>query len=86
MADQAAMGYVLLPKDIRQIDVAMASWSDEEVAAAIETARHVVRAIRLENFEPPVSPPPRTFPEFAAICQEGRLAAALIECRQRGGS
>lgn len=75
-------GYILLPKDINKINFEMAAWSDEELAAAIETAREVVRGIRLQKFEPPVMPPPKTFPEFAAICQEGRLAAALLDAME----
>jgi hypothetical protein len=75
-------GYILLPKDISKIGFEMAEWSDDELAAAIETAREVVRGIRRQKFEPPMSPPPKSFPEFAAICQEGRLAAALLDAME----
>ncbi len=68
------LGYVLLPKDTAAAKFELAEWTDAELAEADETARWIVRQIRAEVFTP-ADLPPSTFPEFAAICQEGRLAA-----------
>ncbi len=68
------LGYVLLPKDTAAAKFELAEWTDVELAEADEAARWIVRQIRAEVFTP-ADPPPSTFPEFAAICQEGRLAA-----------
>jgi RecB family exonuclease len=64
------LGYVVLPKDVTQVDFCLAEWTDDQLAEADEVAREVVRNIRAERFWPPVDPPPDFFEEFAAICQD----------------
>ncbi len=65
------LGYVLLPKDITNVDFCLAEWTADDLAAADEVARNVVRDIRAELFWPPTDPPPDFSEEFASICQDG---------------
>jgi ATP-dependent helicase/DNAse subunit B len=69
------LGYVLLPKDVRQTRFCLAEWNDAELQEADETARGVVRGVWRGDF-PRKTPPPANFEEFAAICQDGRFGAA----------
>jgi hypothetical protein len=45
------LGYILLCGDPEEICFAEADWSDAELAQALDTARAVVRAVRLNRFE-----------------------------------
>jgi RecB family exonuclease len=65
------LGYVLLPKDVSKVDFCLADWSEEDLAAADEVARGVVRDIRAGRFWPPTDPPPDFSEEYAPICQDG---------------
>jgi hypothetical protein len=67
------LGYILLPKDIAATGFVLADWNDEQLAAADEFARQVVRNIRLQKFFPPADPPPQFGAEFGPICQDGVL-------------
>jgi RecB family exonuclease len=67
------LGYVLLPKDPGDTQFALASWSDDELDAADEVARDVIRRIRAEEFWPPAALPPAFSEEFGAICQDRAL-------------
>ncbi|HKD35184.1 MAG TPA: PD-(D/E)XK nuclease family protein, partial [Pirellulales bacterium] len=69
------LGYVLLPKDVRETGFCLADWTEEQLQAADEAARGVVRGVWRGDFQPK-SPPPAGFEEFAAICQDGRFGAA----------
>jgi RecB family exonuclease len=71
------LGYILLPRDIRRAGGQLAGWSPVDLAEADRVAEHVVRQIRREAFWPR-SPEP-TGDEFAAICQEQLLGAAVEE-------
>jgi hypothetical protein len=71
----AKLGYVLLPKDVREVGFSLADWTEAELQAADEAARNVVRGVWRGDFKP-TSPPPAGFEEFAAICQDGRFGAA----------
>lgn len=64
------MGYVVLPKDTRATQFLLANWRTEDLDAADEIARDVVRRIRREEFWPPASQPPAFSEDFAAICQD----------------
>jgi RecB family exonuclease len=65
------LGYVLLPKDVDKVEFRMAQWTDDQLAAADEVARQVVKHIWAEDFWPPIDPAPDFSEEFAAICQDG---------------
>jgi RecB family exonuclease len=65
------LGYVLLPKDVDKVEFCMAQWTDDQLAAADEVARQVVKHIWAEDFWPPIDPAPDFSEEFAAICQDG---------------
>ena len=64
------LGYVLLPKDTGKVQFCDAEWTADELAAADDVARDVVRKVRAEKFWPPVQPPPDFSEDFSAICQD----------------
>jgi hypothetical protein len=69
------LGYILLPKDVQQIGLALAEWGASELAEADEVARHVIRQIRAGVFEPLASPPPAFGEDYAPITQDHRLGS-----------
>ncbi len=73
------LGYVLLPKDVDKVEFCMAQWTNDQLAAADEIARQVVRDIRKELFWPPTDPPPDFSEEFAAVCQDGVFEKRLSD-------
>ena len=64
------LGYLLLPKDLRSINVAFAEWDEQALEEADEVARDVVRAIREQHFWPPADPPPDFSEDLSPICQD----------------
>jgi len=70
IAGPVQLGYVLLPKDVEKVSFCMAEWTDQDLAAADEIARQVVRDIRQKKFWPPADPPPDFSEDLAAICQD----------------
>lgn len=71
------MGYILLAKNLDNIDFFSASWSAEELNSADETARSIIRQIRQSQFWPPAEKPPLYSEEFAAICQDTVFERAM---------
>lgn len=67
------LGYILLPKDVQEIGLALAEWTPAELAEADEVARRVIRQIRAGVFEPLTLPPPAFSEDFAVITQDHRL-------------
>lgn len=67
------LGYILLPKDVQQVGLAQAEWTEGELDGADEVARHVIRQIRAGVFEPLTSPPPDFSEDLAPITQDHRL-------------
>jgi hypothetical protein len=65
------LGYIVLPKDVAQVDFCLAEWTSDDLSAADDVAEDVIRKIRAQHFWPPVEPPPDFFEEYAAICQDG---------------
>lgn len=83
----AHVGYGLLPKQADDAHIAVAAWTDAELAEAIETARDVVRSIRAGQFGPLADRPP-AFDQFERICQSrvlGRVNPALVADADDGG-
>ncbi|MEX2176056.1 MAG: PD-(D/E)XK nuclease family protein [Pirellulaceae bacterium] len=66
------LGYIRIPKELRKIGEAIATWSDAELRSADEVARHVVRSVRAGVFWPPTCPPPAFCEDLAAITQDRR--------------
>lgn len=64
------VGYVLLPKDLSNVQFALAEWTREELESADEAARDVVRAIRARRFWPPNPDARKQMPDYRRICQE----------------
>ena len=69
--DDVRLGYIALPKDTARTNFLLAEWTAEELAAADEAAREVIRSVRAGVFWPPVGEPPAFSEEFAAICMDG---------------
>ena len=72
-----ALGYILLPKDVRAIREAMAAWTDDDLARADEAAREVLDKIRAGQFWPPTLPPPAFSEDFAILTQDNALGGWL---------
>ena len=66
--DSVQLGYIVLPKDSGGVEFRVAEWTAEELEAADEVARDVIRGIRQQTFWPPADPPPDYSDAWAAIC------------------
>ncbi|MBW3599412.1 MAG: hypothetical protein KY475_19345, partial [Planctomycetes bacterium] len=64
------LGYLLVPKDVGNIGLAEAEWSETQLQDALETAREVARRVRRQEFWPPAVEPPPFSDDFAGICQD----------------
>ena len=60
------LGYILLSKDLSAVKDEIANWTAEDLKAADERAKEVIRGIRAGVFWPPATTVP--FDDFAAIC------------------
>ena len=65
------LGYIVLPKDTKQVGEVEAGWSEQDLAEADEVAREIIVAVCKEQFWPPRSDLTTWFDDFATICQEG---------------
>lgn len=74
---EISLGYILLPKSLESIGDSLATWSEEELAQAEETAREVIRGIRASRYWPP-SEPPAYADDFTGLCQDRRLGGRLL--------
>ncbi len=72
------LGYIILPSDTNQMQAAMASWTDDELRSADETAREVGRRILDGDFWQELDEPPGTLQEFGAVCQDGVLGREVV--------
>jgi RecB family exonuclease len=73
------LGYIVLPLDLKSVDLLLAEWDEPLLASADEKARDIVRAIRAEKFWPPTTPAPDFFDDVAVICQDRRMGGWLAE-------
>lgn len=64
------MGYILLPKKLDDVGFHLATWTDEQLATADETAKDIIRKIREGVYFPKNPRPPQYSEAFAAICQD----------------
>jgi len=65
------LGYILLPKSVEDTGFRIADWTDEELAAADEAARQVIREIRQGVFWPPEPAANPAWDDFGWLCYEG---------------
>jgi ATP-dependent helicase/DNAse subunit B len=68
--DQIGLGYILLPNNTSNVKFDPASWTPEQLHAADEQARMVMRSIRAQVFWPPAIDPPQFSEATSAICQD----------------
>lgn len=69
--EKVGLGYVLLPKNSANVGLALAEWSEEDLAAADKIAVNVARNVRQQEFWPPTEPPPPYSEDLAYICMDG---------------
>ncbi|APZ93171.1 PD-(D/E)XK nuclease family protein [Fuerstiella marisgermanici] len=72
------LGYIVLPKDTKEVKSLMADWTDEELKDADAKAIEVATKILDEQFWPPADVNPMFFQEFAAICQDNVFDREVI--------
>jgi hypothetical protein len=80
------LGYILLPKELSAIGLALADWDAGELAAADAEAVRVIRALREQKFWPPADKPPPFGDELSALCQDRRLGAAFLHAEEEGAA
>jgi ATP-dependent helicase/nuclease subunit B len=68
---EVLLGYVLLPKDTKEVGEVMANWTPGELLQADQVAKDVIAGVRDERFWPPKSDISSWFDDYATICQEG---------------
>ncbi len=68
--NRVTTGYVLLPKKLSDIGFDQTNWSPDELNAADELAREIIRKIRTNAYWPPALKPPKFSDDYAAICQD----------------
>ncbi len=73
------LGYIVLPKDVSQVEVLMADWDSDLLAEADQRAIDVAQRIYDQEFWPPATGVPRTLTEYAVICQDYALRRNLEE-------
>ncbi len=71
------LGYVVLPKNLTNVGLLVAEWSETDLQAADRVAMEVIRAVRQQAFWPPEYPPPSFSDDFAGICQDAILGRVL---------
>lgn len=69
------LGYILLPKSPDGFSMALAEWTADDLNAADERAREIIRAVRAGVFWPPTTPPPDFADDVAVLCQDNRLGS-----------
>ena len=67
------LGYVNLPKDLASMGHSLAAWTPEDLEAADETARGIIRGILAGKFWPLTDPAPPFSEDFASICQDNLI-------------
>jgi hypothetical protein len=72
------LGYIVIPKNEKQVAAKIAEWTLDDLLAADQTAADVVRQVRLGKYWPPADPPPSGFDELASICQDGILTSRPV--------
>ena len=68
--NRVTTGYVLMPKKLEDVGFDRTNWRPEELHAADEKAREIIRKIRASAYWPPVEKPPKFSDAYAAICQD----------------
>ena len=80
--NRVTTGYVLLPKKLEDVGFDQTNWQPDELHAADELARDIIRKIRMSEYWPPVEKPPKFSDAYAAICQDNafeQFSVATVE-------
>jgi len=67
---QASRNSEYLPKRRKEVSLKVATWSEELLQRADETAASVIRGLRERVFWPPEREPPRFSEVYSDICQD----------------
>lgn len=68
--DTLQLGYVLLPRTIKDVAFDQADWDPDELKEADELTSEIVQQIQQGRFWPPNPEPPLYSEQYAAICQD----------------
>lgn len=68
--NELQLGYILLPRSIKDVGFDSAGWDAAELESADELAQQIIERLRAQEFWPPVPDPPLFSEHFAAICQD----------------
>ncbi len=82
--DDVTLGYVLLSKNLNEIQFAKARWDSSMLDYADKEAHKVIRQIRAGVFGPPANPPPIFSEKYAAICQDNVFERDAIVATEFG--
>ena len=64
------LGYIKLPKSIKEVKFEAANWNAQQLADADRQAEQVIRSLQQGIFWPPVATPPIYSDAWAGICQD----------------
>ncbi len=73
---ETRLAYITLPKDPAAAGLHCADWNEDDIASALQTARLVVRDVRLGRFDR-IALSPSKFDDFARICQTTVFGVAM---------
>lgn len=68
--NEIQLGYILLPRSIKEVGFDSADWVGTELESADDLAQQIIDRLRNQEFWPPVPDPPQFSEHFAAICQD----------------
>ncbi|MFM7561403.1 MAG: RecB family exonuclease, partial [Planctomycetota bacterium] len=77
--DSLQLGYVLLPRTIKDVAFDKAAWDAEELASADKLTGEIVNKIQQKVFWPPSPEPPPFSEQYAAICQDSVFDRSEID-------
>lgn len=77
------LGYVALGRSEREIGFRAETWPGDDLSAALDEAKRVVRAVRAREWVE-LGRPRNWDPVFRALCGEGLLGGAAVEVQEGG--
>jgi len=77
--DSLQLGYVLLPRTIKDVAFDQADWDADELKVADDLTSDIVTKIQQRIFWPPSPEPPPFSEQYAAICQDFVFDRSVID-------